>query len=65
MKNAQNVPRIGLAKAGGSHLQAVNEVVVDERVGLMNPKFRYVKAAESDIRKTFARIRREQKEKKS
>jgi hypothetical protein len=31
----------------------------DARVGLMNPSFKYVKAAETDIRKTFAKIKRE------
>lgn len=35
----------------------------DDRVGLLNPSFKYTKAAETDIRKTFARIRREQAKK--
>jgi hypothetical protein len=29
---------------------------------ILDPKFRYVDAASTDIRKTFARIRREQRE---
>jgi hypothetical protein len=31
-------------------------------MSLMNPQFKYVKSGETDIRKTFARIRREMKE---
>lgn len=31
-------------------------------VGLMDPAFRYRKAVETDIRKTFARVRRELKQ---
>lgn len=34
------------------------------RVGLFNPDFKYVRAGETDIRKTFARIRREMAAKK-
>lgn len=30
-------------------------------MSILDPKFRYVPAAATDIRKTFARIRREQK----
>jgi hypothetical protein len=29
----------------------------DKRIGLMNPKFVYTPAAQTDIRKTFERIR--------
>jgi hypothetical protein len=29
---------------------------------LLDPRFRYVSAASTDLRKTFARIRREQKQ---
>lgn len=32
------------------------------RTGLMDPNFRYVKAAETNIAKTFARIKRQLKE---
>lgn len=31
-------------------------------MSILDPKFRYVPAAATDIRKTFARIRREQKQ---
>lgn len=30
---------------------------------ILDPKFKYVSAAKTDIRKTFARVRREMKEK--
>lgn len=30
-------------------------------MSLMNPKFKYVKSGDTDIRKTFQRLRREQK----
>lgn len=32
------------------------------RTGLLDPKFKYTKAADTDIAKTFARIRRQMKE---
>lgn len=32
------------------------------KVGLMNPKFRYYKAAETDVARTFRRVMREQRE---
>lgn len=32
----------------------------EERVGLFNPDFKYVHSTRTDIRKTFARIKREQ-----
>lgn len=31
----------------------------DDRVGLMNPAFVYIKAAETDVRATFERIRQQ------
>jgi hypothetical protein len=57
--NAHHIPRIGLARAKGDHLEAVNEPAADKRVGLMNPAFKYTRAVETDIRKTFERARRE------
>lgn len=32
----------------------------DERVGLLNPSFKYTRAAETNVAATFKRIRREQ-----
>lgn len=32
---------------------------------ILDPKFRYVPAAQSDIRKTFARVRQQQKKEQS
>lgn len=32
----------------------------ERRVNILDPKFRYTPAAKTDIRKTFARIRKEQ-----
>jgi hypothetical protein len=55
-KTAQHVTRIGMARAKGEHLHAVNEAKQDERVGLMNPAFQYVGAADTDIRKTWLRF---------
>jgi hypothetical protein len=66
MKTAHSIPRIGLARAKAEHLHAVNEpalhvVGTPARAGLMNPDFKYTRAAETDIRKTFKRIRAQQK----
>ena len=46
-----------------STLQVVPQpkrVQVETRVGLFNPSFKYIRAAETDVRATFERIRREQ-----
>lgn len=41
-------------------ISPVNSPKDTGRIGLLNPTFKYVNAASTDIRKTFDRIRQEQ-----
>jgi len=61
MKTAQNVTRIGLARAKGEHLSAANESLPPSELKRWKDKtWRYVPSNATDISKTFARIRRQQ-----
>jgi hypothetical protein len=65
MKTAQNIPRIGLAKAKGPHLEAANETPHPMPPALVkrwqDKGWKYIPANETDIRKTFAKFQKPKK----
>lgn len=65
MKTAQAIPRIGLARAKGEHLNAANETPHPMPAALVkrwqDKSWKYVPASETDIRKTFAKFQRPKK----
>lgn len=64
MKTAQAIPRIGLARARGEHLTAANETPQPappaQQKRWKDKGWTYTPANSTDIRKTFAKVRREQ-----
>lgn len=62
MKTAHNVRRIGLALAKGEHLIAANELPPPSDMKRWKDKnWTYTPASDTDIRRLFAKVRRELK----
>jgi hypothetical protein len=57
------VPALRLVVLRPGALQVFAEADTEESMSILDPKFRYVPAADTDLRKTFARIRKAQREK--
>lgn len=61
-KTAQNVPRIGLARVDGEHLTPANDPLPpSEMKKFLDDKWTYTPSGSTDIRRLFAKVRREQK----
>lgn len=60
-RTAYSISKTGMAVMAvmaGGHLVAVNEERI-EKYGLMDPDFKYVPSEKTDIRKTFARFKKQ------
>jgi hypothetical protein len=56
MKTAQNVPRTGLARVKGEHLTAANDAPKPAQMQGLLQGARYVRAADTDVRRTWSRF---------